>query len=272
MTILAKRIEEAWAQPSCLREKPYQEAVEEVIAGLDAGNLRCAIPTAEGGWEVQDWVKKAILLYFRLRAVQPLHAGDLYFQDKIPLKSPASLAQVRVVPPGVARYGSYLAPGVILMPGYVNIGAYVGEDTMIDTWATVGSCAQIGRNVHISGGVGIGGVLEPPQAQPVIIEDGAFIGSRCVLVEGVRIGSEAVLAAGVVLTASMPIIDVTTDPPREYRGYVPPKAIVIQGMRSKTFPGGTYGVPCALIIGWRTARHADKLALNAELRALGVVV
>lgn len=268
---LEKHIEEAWAQPQRLNVSAYQRAVEETIAALDKGKVRCALPEADGSWKVLEWVKKAILLYFRLRQTQPLEAGALRFQDKIPVKKEVP-AGVRIVPPGVARYGSYLAPGVVLMPGYVNIGAYVGEGTMIDTWATVGSCAQIGREVHISGGVGIGGVLEPPQAMPVIVEDGAFLGSRCIVVEGVRIGKKAVLGAGTVLTASIPIVDTTDPAGQEYRGYVPEGAIVIPGTRVKRFPAGEFGVPCALIIGWREARHDDKLALNALLRDLGVSV
>ncbi|MCX7607119.1 MAG: 2,3,4,5-tetrahydropyridine-2,6-dicarboxylate N-succinyltransferase [Bacteroidia bacterium] len=271
-SLLQRQIEETWHNPSLLSLSPYIQAVEEVIAGLDQGKLRCAAPTPSGEWEVYPWVKQAILLYFQLRGLSSLQAGDIEFYDKIPLKRGLASKGIRVVPPGVARYGSYLAPGVVLMPGYVNIGAYVGENTMIDTWATVGSCAQIGRDVHISGGVGIGGVLEPPQAQPVIVEEGVFLGSRSILVEGVRIGQYAVIGAGVILTASIPIIDVTKTPPEEYRGYVPPRAIVISGTRQKEFPGGTYGVPCALIIGWREPKHDEKLALNALLRDMGVSV
>ncbi|RMF53357.1 MAG: 2,3,4,5-tetrahydropyridine-2,6-dicarboxylate N-succinyltransferase [Bacteroidetes bacterium] len=268
---LEKYIEEAWAQPARLGLSAYKGAVEEVLAALDSGKLRCAVPEPDGTWTVVEWVKKAILLYFQLHKTGPIEAGALRFHDKIPLKKDVP-AGVRIVPPGVARYGSYLAPGVVLMPGYVNIGAYVGEGTMIDTWATVGSCAQIGREVHISGGVGIGGVLEPPQAMPVIVEDGAFLGSRSIVVEGVRIGKKAVLGAGTVLTASIPIIDATDPAGKEYRGYVPEGAIVIPGMRPKRFTAGEFGVPCALIIGWREARHDDKLALNALLRDLGVSV
>lgn len=271
LTALEKLIEEAWAQPQQLNVSQYQQAVKEVIAALDSGKLRCALPQADGSWRVLEWVKKAILLYFRLRSTEPIEGGALRFHDKIPLKREVPPG-VRIVPPGVARYGSYLAPGVVLMPGYVNIGAYVGEGTMIDTWATVGSCAQIGREVHISGGVGIGGVLEPPQALPVIIEDGAFIGSRSVVVEGVRVGQKAVLGAGTVLTASIPILDTTDPAGKEYRGYVPAGAIVIPGTRPRRFPAGEFGVPCALILGWREARHDDKLALNALLRDLGVSV
>lgn len=269
MEALRTLIEEVWGDPSKLQQPSYRDAVEAAIAELDAGRLRCATPQPDGTWEIHAWVKMAILLYFRLRKVEPITAGDLHFLDKIPPK-PKNPPEVRIVPPGVARYGSYLAPGVVLMPGYVNIGAYVGEGTMIDTWATVGSCAQVGKGVHISGGVGIGGVLEPPQAQPVIIEDGAFLGSRSIIVEGVRVGEKAVIGAGTILTASMPVIDVTGEQPREYRGYVPPRAVVISGMREKAFPAGTYQVPCALIIGWRKPEHDEKLALNALLRDMDV--
>lgn len=268
---LALSIEAAWENPALLSEKAYRDAVEAAINALDQGRVRCAIPQPDGSWSVQAWVKKAILLYFRLREVSPITAGELRFMDKIPLKRHYP-SGVRVVPPGVARYGSYLAPGVVLMPGYVNIGAYVGEGTMIDTWATVGSCAQIGKGVHLSGGVGIGGVLEPPQAQPVIIEDGAFIGSRAVIVEGVRVGAEAVIGAGTILTASMPVIDTTTSEGKEYRGFVPPRAIVVSGMREKAFPAGKYYLPCALIIGWRGPQHTEKLALNALLREMDIPV
>ncbi|MCS6790348.1 MAG: 2,3,4,5-tetrahydropyridine-2,6-dicarboxylate N-succinyltransferase [Bacteroidia bacterium] len=267
MQTLVQRIEAAWEEGNPV---PYAQAIEEVIALLDQGKLRCASPTDEGEWVVHAWVKKAILLYFRLRSAEEIVAGDLAFYDKIPTKKRPP--GVRIVPPGVARYGSYLAPGVVLMPGYVNIGAYVGEGTMIDTWATVGSCAQIGKQVHISGGVGIGGVLEPPVARPVVIEDGAFIGSRSIIVEGVHVGAGAVIGAGVVLTATIPIIDATHPEGKEYRGYVPPRAVVIAGMREKQFPKGKFFVPCALIIGWRKSEHEDRLALNTWLREMGVPV
>ncbi|MCS7296935.1 MAG: 2,3,4,5-tetrahydropyridine-2,6-dicarboxylate N-succinyltransferase [Bacteroidia bacterium] len=269
MASLQELIEAAWEEPQRLSERLYREAVEGAIAELDEGRLRCAVPLPDGSWQPIPWVKQAILLYFRLREAQPIQAGELRFKDKIPPKR-SYPPGVRVVPPGVARYGSYLAPGVILMPGYVNIGAYVGEGTMIDTWATVGSCAQIGRGVHLSGGVGIGGVLEPPQAHPVIVEDGAFIGSRAIIVEGVRVGERAIVGAGTILTASTPVIDVTGEEPQIYRGFVPPRAVVVSGMREKQFPAGNYYLPCALIIGWRDYRHEERLALNALLRDMDV--
>ena len=218
------------------------------------------------GWTVNEWVKKAILLYFRLRKVEPMEIGGLLFLDKIPVKSDYASRGVRVVPPGVARYGSFLSEGVVLMPGYVNIGAWVGPRTMVDTWATVGSCAQIGADVHLSGGVGIGGVLEPPQARPVIVEDGAFVGSRAVVVEGVVIGAGAVIAPNVVLSASVPVIDVTGREPVEHRGYVPPRSVVLPGTRPKEFPAGTFDLPCALIVGTRSASTDLKTSLNDVLR------
>jgi 2,3,4,5-tetrahydropyridine-2-carboxylate N-succinyltransferase len=224
------------------------------------------------GWTVNEWVKKAILLYFRLRKVEPMEVGGLRFLDKIPVKSDYAERGVRVVPPGVARYGSFLSEGVVLMPGFVNIGAWVGPGTMVDTWATVGSCAQIGADVHLAGGVGIGGVLEPPQAAPVIVEDGAFIGSRAVIVEGVRVGAGAVIAPNVVLSASVPIIDVTGAGPVEYRGEVPPRKVVLPGVRQKDYPAGTYGLPCALIVGERSASTDLKTSLNDVLRAFEIAV
>lgn len=241
------------------------EAVEEVIRLLDAGEVRVA-EKRDGTWVVNEWVKKAILLYFRQRKVEPMEVGGLRFRDKIPVKTDYAERGVRVVPPGVARYGAYLSEGVVLMPGYVNIGAWVGARTMVDTWATVGSCAQIGDDVHLSGGVGIGGVLEPPQARPVIVEDGAFLGSRAVVVEGVVVGERAVIAPNVVLSASVPIIDVTGAEPVEHRGVVPPGAVVLPGTRSKTYPAGTYQLPCALIVGERSASTDLKTSLNAVLR------
>ncbi|HLI95447.1 MAG TPA: 2,3,4,5-tetrahydropyridine-2,6-dicarboxylate N-succinyltransferase [Candidatus Baltobacteraceae bacterium] len=247
-------------------------AVDEAVAALDDGRLRVAEPV-NGEWVTYAWVKQAILLYFARRDAQQI--GDLNavsYYDKIPTKSNYDKLGARCVPPGVARYGSFLGRGAILMPGYVNIGAYVDEGTMVDTWATVGSCAQIGKNVHLSGGVGIGGVLEPPQAEPVIIEDGAFIGSRCIVVEGLRVEREAVLGAGVVLTASTPIVDVRGTQPVTIKGRVPARAIVIPGTIPKEFPAGTFGVPCALIIGTRSESTDRKTTLNAALRDYGVAV
>lgn len=256
-------------------DKRVLEVVELTIARLDSGSLRVANAIEQDGevtWRVNEWVKKAILLYFRCRKVQPVESGIFHYNDKIPLKCDHAMAGVRVVPPAVARYGSYMESGVILMPSYVNIGAYIGADTLIDTWATVGSCAQIGRGVHLSGGVGVGGVLEPMQAMPVIIEDGCFIGSRCIVVEGVHIGREAVLGANVVLTQSTHIIDVRGSAPVELQGYVPPRSVVIPGVRERSFPAGTYGVPCALIIGERKESTDRKTTLNDALREYGVSV
>jgi 2,3,4,5-tetrahydropyridine-2,6-dicarboxylate N-succinyltransferase len=257
---LAQRIDELWEA-----DELDQVAVEEAIAALDCGEVRVAEPSEEG-WVVNEWTKKAILLYFRLRKVEPMEVGGLHFLDKIPVKSDYADRGVRVVPPGVARYGSYLAEGVVLMPGFVNIGAWVGPRTMVDTWATVGSCAQIGADVHLSGGVGIGGVLEPPQARPVIVEDGAFIGSRAVVVEGVVVGEGAVIAPNVVLSASVPVIDVTGPEPIEHRGYVPPRSVVLPGTRPKEYPAGRYDLPCALIVGTRNASTDLKTSLNDVLR------
>ncbi|MFN8109535.1 MAG: 2,3,4,5-tetrahydropyridine-2,6-dicarboxylate N-succinyltransferase [Thermoleophilia bacterium] len=248
-----------------------REAVEEAVRLLDTGALRVAEPAGED-WRVNEWAKKAILLYFRLRVNEPVELGPYTYFDKVPVKRVTPEMGVRVVPPAVARYGSYLSPGAVLMPGYVNIGAWVGEGTMVDTWATVGSCAQIGAGVHLSGGVGIGGVLEPPQASPVIIEDGAFIGSRCIVVEGAHVGAGAVLGANVVITASTPIIDVTGEEPQEHRGVVPPRSVVIPGTRPKEYPAGTYQLPCALIIGKRSASTDTKTSLNDALRSYGVAV
>ncbi len=245
--------------------------VEEAIRMLDAGEVRVAEPR-DGGWVVNEWAKKAILLYFKLRKVEPVDAGPIHYLDKIPLKSDYAERGVRVVPGGIARYGAFLSPGVILMPGFVNIGAWVGPGTMVDTWATVGSCAQIGADVHLAGGVGIGGVLEPPQAQPVIVEDGAFIGSRCIVTEGVRVGTGAVLAANVSLTRSVPVIDVTRSSPVEHRGEVPPRAVVVPGTRPKAFPAGTYQLDCALIVGWRQESHDLRLSLNDVLREFEIPV
>jgi 2,3,4,5-tetrahydropyridine-2-carboxylate N-succinyltransferase len=260
MASLAQRIENLWDAGEI--DEP---TVEEAIAALDRGDARVA-ERSEDGWTVNEWTKKAILLYFRMRKVEPMAAGGLHFLDKIPVKADYAERGVRVVPPGVARYGSFLSEGVVLMPGYVNIGAWVGPRTMVDTWATVGSCAQIGADVHLSGGVGIGGVLEPPQAQPVIVEDGAFIGSRAVVVEGVIVGEGAVIAPNVVLSASIPIIDVTGTTPIEHRGYVPPRAVVLPGSRPKDYPAGRYDLPCALIVGTRSASTDLKTSLNDVLR------
>jgi 2,3,4,5-tetrahydropyridine-2-carboxylate N-succinyltransferase len=260
MMDLAQRIDALWESDE-LEAGP----IEEAIALLDAGEVRVA-EKVESGWIVNEWVKKAILLYFRLRKVEPMEVGGLHFLDKIPVKADYADRAVRVVPPGVARYGAFLSEGVILMPGFVNIGAWVGPRTMVDTWATVGSCAQIGADVHLSGGVGIGGVLEPPQARPVIVEDGAFLGSRAVVVEGVVVGEGAVIAPNVVLSASIPVIDVTGSAPVEHRGYVPPRSVVLPGTRPKEYPAGTYDLPCALIVGTRSASTDLKTSLNDVLR------
>jgi 2,3,4,5-tetrahydropyridine-2-carboxylate N-succinyltransferase len=252
-------------------ERPDEEAVLAVIDALDRGALRVAEPTAEG-WIVHAWVKRAILQYFRLRRTEPSAAGPLHWNDKIPLKADPAAQGVRLVPPGVVRYGAFLEPGVVVMPAYVNIGAWVGGGSMVDTWATVGSCAQIGRDVHLSGGVGVGGVLEPASARPVIVEDGAFVGSRCVLVEGVLVGARAVLGAGLTLTASTPVVDVTGPEEVVSRGAVPPGAVVIPGVRTRRFPAGEYGVPCALVIGRRSASTDLKTSLEAALRDHAVPV
>jgi 2,3,4,5-tetrahydropyridine-2-carboxylate N-succinyltransferase len=265
-------IERAWEDRSLLQQSETLEAINHIIEELDKGRLRVASPAADGTWLVNDWVKKAVILYFPIRKMETLHAGPMEFHDKMALKTNYAELGVRVVPHAVARYGAYLAKGVIMMPSYVNIGAYVDSGTMVDTWATVGSCAQIGKDVHLSGGVGIGGVLEPVQAAPVIIEDGAFLGSRCIVVEGVRVGKEAVLGANVVLTASSKIIDVTGPEPVEYKSYVPERSVVIPGTIPKTFPSGTFQVPCALIIGKRKESTDKKTSLNDALRENGVAV
>ena len=246
-------------------------AVEATLAALDLGTVRVA-EKVDGAWVVNAWVKTAILAYFRLRTMETMEVGPFEFHDKIPLKKGLATAGVRVVPPGTVRYGSFVEAGAIIMPGYVNIGAWVGSGTMVDTWATVGSCAQIGRNVHLSGGVGIGGVLEPAGARPVIVEDGAFIGSRCVIVEGVVVEEEAVLGANVVLTSSTPILDVTGPEEVRYVGRVPARSVVVPGVRNKTFPSGEYGLPCALIIGTRKASTDKKVSLEAALRDHNVSV
>jgi 2,3,4,5-tetrahydropyridine-2-carboxylate N-succinyltransferase len=264
-------IESAWENRSLLEEAATQEAIRTVIRQLDEGTLRVAEPS-EGGWKVNEWVKKAVVLYFPIQKMETLEAGPLEFHDKIPLKTGYQEKGIRVVPHAVSRHGAYISKGVILMPSFVNIGAYVDEGTMVDTWATVGSCAQIGKNVHLSGGVGIGGVLEPLQAAPVIIEDNAFIGSRCIVVEGIRVEKEAVLGANVVLTASTKIIDVTGETPKEYKGFVPSRSVLIPGSYTKSFPAGAYQVPCALIIGKRKESTDKKTSLNEALRTHDVAV
>ncbi len=264
-------IETAWENRSMLQEQKVRDAITQIIDSLDKGKLRVAEPVGEK-WQVNEWIKKAVILYFPWRKMETMHAGPMEFYDKMSLKKDYAQLGVRVVPHAVARYGAYIAKGVILMPSYVNIGAYVDEGTMVDTWATVGSCAQIGKNVHLSGGVGIGGVLEPVQAAPVIIEDGCFIGSRCIVVEGVRVGKEAVLGANVVLTMSTKIIDVTGPAPVEHKGMVPPRSVVIPGSCIKRFPAGDYNVPCALIIGKRKESTDLKTSLNSALREHDVAV
>ncbi|MBW7871172.1 MAG: 2,3,4,5-tetrahydropyridine-2,6-dicarboxylate N-succinyltransferase [Flavobacteriia bacterium] len=271
MEELRSVIENAWQNRELLADEITQKSVREVIRLLDDGKLRVAEPTA-GGWQVNEWVKKAVVMYFPIQQMETIEVGIFEFHDKIPLKKNYAEKGVRVVPHAIARYGSYVSKGVIMMPSYVNIGAYVDEGTMVDTWATVGSCAQIGKNVHLSGGVGIGGVLEPLQAAPVIIEDNAFIGSRCIVVEGVRVGSEAVLGANVVLTASTKIIDVTGSEPVEMKGEVPPRSVVIPGSYSKKFPAGEFSVSCALIIGQRKESTDKKTSLNDALRTHNVAV
>ncbi|MDT0622130.1 2,3,4,5-tetrahydropyridine-2,6-dicarboxylate N-succinyltransferase [Croceitalea vernalis] len=271
MNKLRDLIEKAWDNRELLKEIETQDAIREVIALLDNGKLRCAEPTSEG-WQINEWVKKGVVLYFPIQKMETLEVGIFEYHDKIPLKRGYQEKGIRVVPHAVARHGAYISKGTILMPSYVNIGAYVDEGTMVDTWATVGSCAQIGKNVHLSGGVGIGGVLEPLQAAPVIIEDNAFIGSRCIVVEGVRVEKEAVLGANVVLTASTKIIDVTGDQPIERKGIVPAGAVVIPGSYTKKFNAGEYQVPCALIIGKRKKSTNKKTSLNNALREYDVAV
>lgn len=268
---LERTIGEAFRDRDLLQGQHTRDAVETVINLLDRGELRVA-EKADGEWRVNAWVKEAILLYFALRPLDPINAGDLRFFDKIETKQNLQEQGIRVVPPGVARYGSFMEPGCVLMPGYVNIGAYVGTGTMVDTWATVGSCAQVGRNVHLSGGVGLGGVLEPPGAQPVIIEDGCFIGSRCIVVEGVIVEEEAVLGANVVLTASTPIVDVTGSEAVITKGRVPARSVIIPGSIPKEFPAGTFHVPCALRIGERKPSTDRKTSLNDVLRTFNVQV
>ncbi len=271
MEYLQHHIESAWLDRNLLQTEETQNAIRTVIEMLDKGTLRVANPTSIG-WQVNEWVKKAVLMYFPIQKMQTYEVGPMEFYDKMVLKKNYEKLGVRVVPHAVARYGAFLAKGVILMPSYVNIGAFVDEGTMVDTWATVGSCAQIGKGVHLSGGVGIGGVLEPVQAAPVIIEDGCFIGSRCIVVEGVHVKSEAVLGANVCLTQSTKIIDVTGDQPLEMKGVVPERSVVIPGSYTKTFPAGDFQVNCALIIGKRKASTDLKTSLNEALRDFGVAV
>ena len=264
-------IESAWDDRKLLEKSETQQAIRQVIKQLDRGKIRVASPL-ENGWQVNEWVKKAVVLYFPIQKMETIEVGPLEFHDKIPLKNGYKKKGIRVVPHAIARHGAYISDGVILMPSYVNIGAYIDSGTMVDTWATVGSCAQIGKNVHLSGGVGIGGVLEPLQASPVIIGDNAFIGSRCIIVEGARVGKEAVLGANVVITASTKVIDVSGKNPIEYRGEVPKRSVVIPGSYSKSFKAGDYQVPCALIIGQRKESTDKKTSLNNALREHNVAV
>ena len=269
--MLKGTIENIWDNRELLQNEESQKAIREVIRQLDLGELRVAEPTSEG-WKVNEWVKKAVVMYFPIQKMETIEVGPFEVHDKMPLKRNYAEKGVRVVPHAVAREGAYIAPGVILMPSYVNIGAYVDSGTMVDTWATVGSCAQIGKDVHLSGGVGIGGVLEPLQAAPVIIEDNVFVGSRCIVVEGVHVEKEAVLGANVVLTASTKIIDVTSETPVEIKGRVPARSVVIPGSYTKKFPAGEYQVPCALIIGKRKESTDKKTSLNDALRENNVSV
>jgi 2,3,4,5-tetrahydropyridine-2-carboxylate N-succinyltransferase len=271
MNNLQETIENAWNDRSLLQKSNTQSAIREIIELIDSGKLRVAEPT-ENGWKVNEWIKKAVVMYFPIQKMETQEIGIFEYHDKMPLKKNYAEKGVRVVPNAVARHGAYISSGVILMPSYVNIGAYVDEGTMVDTWATVGSCAQIGKNVHLSGGVGIGGVLEPLQAAPVIIEDNVFVGSRCIVVEGVHVEKEAVLGANVVLTASTKIIDVTGDKPIELKGRVPSRSVVIPGSYTKKFPAGEYQVPCALIIGKRKESTDKKTSLNDALREHNVAV
>ena len=271
MLEIQKTIEQAWENRELLKENAVQQAIREVVEMLDKGKLRIA-EKGEEGWKVNEWLKKAVILYFPINQMETIEVGPFEYHDKIALKRNYAEQQVRVVPPAVARYGAYLAPGVVMMPSYVNIGAYVDSGTMVDTWATVGSCAQIGKHVHLSGGVGIGGVLEPVQAAPVIIEDHCFIGSRCIIVEGALIEEEAVIGANTVITASTHIIDVTQEEPITYKGRVPARSVVIPGSYTKHFAAGDFQVSCALIIGHRNASTDNKTSLNNALRDFGVSV
>ncbi len=271
MEKLQSVIEKAWENRELLKDENTQNTIRQIIELLDKGKLRVAEPKGDE-WQVNEWIKKAVILYFPISKMETIEVGPFEYHDKIALKKDYAEQEVRVVPHGLARYGSYLAPGVIMMPSYVNIGAHVDSNTMVDTWATVGSCAQIGKNVHLSGGVGIGGVLEPVQAAPVIIEDNCFIGSRCIVVEGVHVSKEAVLGANVVLTNSTKIIDVTGNEPVEYKSYIPPRSVVIPGSYTKKFNAGDFNVPCALIIGTRKESTNKKTSLNDALREYGVSV
>jgi len=268
---LKELIERTWLDSELLKTSESQDAVREVVALLDKGKLRVAEPDGEN-WKVNEWIKKAVIMYFPIQQMEVIEVGPFEFHDKIALKKDYKNLGVRVVPHAIARYGSFVNRGVIMMPSYVNIGAYVDEGTMVDTWATVGSCAQVGKNVHLSGGVGLGGVLEPVQAAPVIIEDNVFVGSRCIVVEGVRVGKEAVLGANVVLTGSSKIVDVTGPKAVEYKGFVPPRSVVIPGTMPKKFAAGEYQVPCALIIGTRKESTDKKTSLNEALRENNVSV
>jgi 2,3,4,5-tetrahydropyridine-2-carboxylate N-succinyltransferase len=272
MSELQTIVEQAWHNRDLLKESSVQIMIREVIDQLDRGKLRVAQPMEDGNWQVNEWVKKAVVMYFPIQQMETIEVGPFEFHDKLPLKKNFAIQGVRVVPHGIARYGCFIENGAILMPSYVNIGAYVGSGTMVDTWATVGSCAQIGSNVHLAGGVGIGGVLEPPQASPTIIEDNCFIGSRCIVVEGVRVRKEAVLGANVVLTKSTHIIDVTGSSPITIKGEIPERSVVIPGSYTKSFPAGTYNVNCALIIGKRNENTDKKVSLNDALRDYGVAV
>ncbi|RDC63586.1 2,3,4,5-tetrahydropyridine-2,6-dicarboxylate N-succinyltransferase [Adhaeribacter pallidiroseus] len=270
--MLQQLIDQAWEDRTKLQESATTDAIRDVIEQLEKGKLRVAEPVGDGKWHVNQWVKKAVLMYFPIQKMETIKVGPFEFHDKMALKQNYEQLGVRVVPHAIARYGAFVAKGVIMMPSYINIGAYVDEGTMVDTWATVGSCAQVGKNVHLSGGVGLGGVLEPVQASPVIVEDGAFIGSRCILVEGCHIGKEAVIGANVCITGSSKIIDVTQPEPVIYNGYVPPRSVVIPGSYTKNFPAGDYQVPCALIIGQRKESTDLKTSLNEALRDNSVAV
>ncbi|HAK70713.1 MAG TPA: 2,3,4,5-tetrahydropyridine-2,6-dicarboxylate N-succinyltransferase [Cryomorphaceae bacterium] len=271
MLELQRTIEQAWSNRDLLQEKEIQHAIRQVVNALDVGAIRVAEPK-DGTWQVNEWIKKAVVLYFPIQQMETIEVGPFEFHDKIPLKRNYAEKGIRVVPHAVARHGSFIAPGVVMMPSYINIGAYVDSGTMVDTWTTVGSCAQIGKNVHLSGGVGIGGVLEPLQAAPVVIEDNCFVGSRCIVVEGVHVEKEAVLGANVVLTASTKIIDVSGDEPVEYKGRIPSRSVVIPGTIPKQFPAGIFQVPCALIIGKRKESTDKKTSLNDALRTHNVAV